>query len=141
MHKQQGSALVEFALVLPFLLILSFVITELGRAYYQYNTLAKSVRESVRFLSVRSPNVDVGLAKNIIVYGNPSGTGTVQLPGLSLANVADPSWKSVGTYPTFNTVTIVVSNFSYIPMVSSVFGVNLPTITFSPIQATMRSPS
>jgi Flp pilus assembly protein TadG len=141
MRRQQGSALVEFALVLPLLLILSIVITEMGRAYYQYNTLAKSVREAARFLSVRSPGVDIALAKNIIVYGNPAGGSNVQLAGLSTANIADPIWKAVGTYPAINTVTITVSNFSFTPIVSSVFGIDLPSVVFSPIKATMRSPS
>jgi hypothetical protein len=140
MKRQQGSALVEFALVLPLLLILSFVITELGRAYFQYNTLAKSVREAARFLSVRSPGVDVGLAKNIILYGNPGGSGNYQLPALSTAKI-DPTWQSLGSYPAINTVTIVVSNFSFTPIVSSVFGITLPTVVFSPIKATMRSPT
>lgn len=140
MKRQQGSALVEFALVLPLLLILCFVITELGRAYYQYNTLAKSVREAARFLSVRTPGVDVDLAKNIILYGNPGGSGNYQLAALSAAKI-DPTWKSLGSYPAITTVTIVVSNFSFTPIVSSVFGIALPTVVFSPIKATMRSPT
>jgi Flp pilus assembly protein TadG len=41
--KQQGLAIVEFALVLPFMLLWLFAIAELGRAFYEYNTLAKAV--------------------------------------------------------------------------------------------------
>ena len=41
--KENGTALVEFALVLPLLLILTFITTEFSRALYQYNTLTKSV--------------------------------------------------------------------------------------------------
>ena len=51
--KQNGVALVEFALVLPLLLILTFITTEFGRALYQYNTIAKSLRDASRYLSAQ----------------------------------------------------------------------------------------
>src|SRR5438067_4186062 len=102
MKRQQGVAMVEFALILPMLLILTFTVTELGRAFYQYNVLAKSVREAARYLSVRSPGTDLGLAKNIIVYGKPSGGSSPVLTGLALSNVPDPTYGSSGTFPIVN---------------------------------------
>jgi Flp pilus assembly protein TadG len=141
MKRQQGVALVEFALLLPFMLTMTFMVTEIGRAYYQYNTLAKSVREAARYLSVRAPNVDVNKARNIVVYGNPNGTGKPLALGLSLSNVPDPTWGTTGAYPALNTVTISVTGYRYVPLVSNVFGRAFNTITFGPIQATMRSPS
>lgn len=141
MKRQQGVALVEFALLLPFMLVLTFTVTEIGRAYYQYNTIAKSVREAARYLSVRAPNVDVDKARNIVVYGNPNGQGAPLALGLSLSNVPAPTWSTTGSYPALNTVTISVTQYQYVPLVSSVFGMAFKTLTFSPIQATMRSPS
>jgi len=141
MKRQQGSALVEFALLLPFMLVLTFTVTEIGRAYYQYNTIAKSVREAARYLSVRAPNVDVDKARNIVVYGNPNGTGTALARGLNLSYVPSPTWSTTGSYPAMNTVTISVTGYKYVPLVSSVFGLAFQTLTFGPIQATMRSPS
>lgn len=41
--RQHGVALIEFAFVLPLLLVLSLISTELGRAVYRYNTTAKVV--------------------------------------------------------------------------------------------------
>lgn len=141
MKRQQGVAVVEFALLLPFMLILIFTVTEIGRAYYQYNAIAKSVREGVRYLSVRPKNIDVDKARNIVVYGNANGTGSPIALGLSLANVPAPTWGTTGSYPDMNTVTIGVTGYTYVPLVSSVFGVVFNNITFGPIQATMRSPS
>ena len=141
MKRQQGVALVEFALLLPFMLTMVFMVTEIGRAYYQYNTIDKSVREAARYLSVRAPNVDVDKARNIVVYGNPAGRGTPLAMGLSLSNVAVPTWGTTGNYPALNTVTIGVTGYSYVPLVSNVFGRAFNIITFGPIQATMRSPS
>jgi Flp pilus assembly protein TadG len=141
MKRQQGVALVEFALLLPFMTAMIFMVTEIGRAYYQYNTIAKSVREAARYLSVRAPNVDVDKARNIVVYGNPNGTGKPLALGLSLSNVPVPTWGTTGTYPALSTVTISVSGYRYVPLAGNVFGIAFNTITFGPIQATMRSPS
>jgi Flp pilus assembly protein TadG len=138
---QRGVALVEFALVLPLVLVMTCVTTELGRAYYQYNTITKSVREAARYLSVRTAGVDEINAKNIVVYGNPDAVGSPIVAGLTLANVSIPPRGTVGSYPILNTVTVTVSGYTFIPMVSSVFGFNLNNIAFGAIQATMRSPS
>lgn len=141
MKRQQGTAMVEFALVLPMLLILIFTVTELGRAFYQYNVLAKSVREAARYLSVRSPGVDVDKAKNILVYGKPGGGSSPVVPGLSLSNVPDPVWSSAGAFPAFNTVTVSITGYRFTPLAASVFGIGFSNIVFSPIRATMRSPT
>lgn len=133
--------MVEFALVLPVLLVLTFTVTELGRAFYQYNVLAKSVREAARYLSVRAAGVDVDKAKNIIVYGKPAGGTDPVVPGLSLSNVPDPVWSYTGTYPAINTVTVTVTGYRFTPLASSVFGIGFNNIVFSPIRATMRSPT
>lgn len=47
----KGAAMIEFAIVLPFLLIVIVGVLELGLILIQDNTLNKSVRESARYLS------------------------------------------------------------------------------------------
>ncbi len=74
-NRQSGVALVEFALVLPLLLLMTFVVTEYSRALYQYNTLTKSVRDAARYLSMQDPGTRIAQAKNLVVYGNPAGSG------------------------------------------------------------------
>lgn len=141
MKKQEGTALIEFALILPLLIILVFLTTEFGRAYYQYNTIAKSVRQAARYLSMRSPNVDVDKARNIVVYGNTAGTGTPLVPGLSLSNVPTPTWSTTGSYPTLNTVTVTVTGYTFVPIVKGVSWIAFDDIAFGSIQATLRSPT
>jgi hypothetical protein len=141
MRRERGVALVELALIVPLVMALVFITTEFGRAYYEYNTIAKSVREAARYLSVRVPGVDVAKAKNIVVYGNPAGQGTPVLRGLSLSNVPDPTYGVAGSFPALSTVTITVTGYTFKPMFTQVFGLSLTTIAFSPISATMRSPS
>lgn len=144
MKRQQGAAIVEFALILPFLLVLTFTVTELGRAYYQYNVLVKSVREAARYLSTRTAGspTEIARAKKIIFYGNPSGGNNAILPGLSMTtNIPDPVWSTAGAFPAINTVTVSVINYKFVPLAVSVFGFNFNSIVFSPIRATMRSPT
>ncbi|MEO7493431.1 MAG: TadE/TadG family type IV pilus assembly protein [Massilia sp.] len=139
-RSQHGSALVEFALVLPILLLLSMMTIEFGRAVHRYNCTAKVVRDAVRYLSTQTPGTHATEARNLIVYGNVGGTGSPLDPALTTSNVATPTWQSAGSAPLINTVTVRVTGYQFTPMVASVFGTALPAITFNDISATMRSP-
>jgi Flp pilus assembly protein TadG len=138
--RQKGVALVEFALVLPLLLLLTLLATELGRAVYRYNTTAKAVRDAVRYLSVQTPGTHVTEARNLVVYGNVAGTGPLLDTALTTANVPAPTWQAAGSDPVINTVTVRVSGYQFRPLVAAMFGARFTTITFSDIRATMRSP-
>jgi Flp pilus assembly protein TadG len=50
-RQSKGAVLVEFTIVLPLFLIVIVFVLELGMLFIQDNTLNKSVRESVRYLS------------------------------------------------------------------------------------------
>ncbi len=54
MKNERGQALIEFALTLPMLLVVMFMITEFGRALFQYNLLAQASREGARVAVVNS---------------------------------------------------------------------------------------
>ena len=143
--RQNGMAIVEFALILPFLLLLSMVTTEFGRAIYQYNGIVKSLRGAVRYLSIQSPNTRITEARNLVVFGNVAGTGSALVPGLSVANVVTPIWQTTGADPLINTVKITVTGYKFRPLVTSVFGVTFSDVNgdipYGDISATMRSPS
>lgn len=146
--KQHGVALVEFALVLPLLLLLSFTVTEYGRALYQYNTLTKSVRDAARYLSTQNPGTKITEAKNLVVYGTlkPDNNSRPLALGLSTTQVPDPVWALAGSNPVINTVTVRIgdgikgssASYTFVPLFASAFGVDFGNITFAPISATMR---
>ncbi len=48
LRRSQGQSLVEFALVLPVLLLIVFGILDFGRAIYEYNTVADAARQANR---------------------------------------------------------------------------------------------
>lgn len=140
-HQQQGAALIELALSIPFMIMLSMIVIEFGRALYEYNTVTKSVRDAVRYLSVQMPNTLCANAQNLVVYGTTT-TGTQPLaPGLKTSAVSC-SWQTTGALPVINTVTVTVTGYHFTSPVSGVFGLQLFTnggINFGNITATMRT--
>lgn len=138
-RNQAGAALIEFALVLPILLILSLVVIEVGRALLAYGELTKSVRDAARYLSMQTPGTRLNEARNLVVYGNTAGSGSAMVTGLSPANVPDPSWQQAGSVPEITTVTVKVTGYTFQPMIASAFGLTFGPIPFNAISATMRS--
>jgi hypothetical protein len=157
MNRQKGVAAVELALVLPLLLIITFITTEFGRALYQYNIISKSVRNAVRYLSMQDPSIattdpekKVDIAKNLVVYGIPAvevpaGAASPLANGLELSQVSNPTWAPFGSNPTINTVTIKVTGYKFRLLIPSAFGLQFGDangeITFGDISATMRAQS
>ena len=87
-RDERGLQLVEVTIVIPILLMLFASTAEFGRYFYEYTTLAKAARVGTRYLST-APTIaaEDTTAKNIVVYGNPAGSGTPILPGLATTNV------------------------------------------------------
>ncbi len=55
--RQRGQSLVEFALVLPLLVLILMGILDFGRAFYAYSVVANSAREGAR-VGVVAPTTD-----------------------------------------------------------------------------------
>lgn len=95
--RQRGTATVEFAIVLPLLLVLMFATAELGRLISQYNTLTQSVRDAVRYAAAAAAADSTGLVLitpqlqsavgNLVATGTVDGSGSPLLPGLSASAV------------------------------------------------------
>ena len=146
--QERGAALIELALIMPLLLLLTFITTEFGRAMYEYNSVVKATRDAVRYLSVQTPGTHITEARNLMVYGNTAGTGTPLARGLSLTNVPAGScctWQTVGANPIINTVTVRITSYTFHSLFPSVMGIVFADangdIVFSDITATMRAPS
>lgn len=131
---QRGVAAIEFALVLLFLIPLAFGITELGRAFYQYNTLAKATRDGARVLA-SGGSANVAKAKCLTVYGDPNCTGEPLLPGLSqeIVQVTYDQSASDGTV-TITVASVTVDGFTFVSLIPGVIG----NMTFGPISTKMR---
>ena len=87
-RSERGIQLVEVAIVVPIFLMLFGATAEFGRYFYEYTTLAKAARGGVRYLVVNTvTGTNDTIAKNIVVYGNPGGTGTPILTNLDTSQV------------------------------------------------------
>ena len=64
-HKK-GAAIVEFALVVPLLLLLLWGIVDIGRAFYTLNNLASAVREGARTAAVMATNPTIAANTTLI---------------------------------------------------------------------------
>src|SRR5215831_14971877 len=87
-RRNDGTQMIEFAIVFPVLLLLFAGTAELGRLFYTYTTLAKATRGGARYLSLA---VDVSgsttAAKNLVMCGNPAGCGGAGQPAVIVPNL------------------------------------------------------
>ena len=94
---EDGQSLVEFALVLPLLLLLITGLFDVARATWQENTLAYAAREGTRYA---------------IVHGSGSVDGTVVYPGYDQPVVDAVRNAAVGV-PTVSVVVTWVDSGCY----------------------------
>ncbi|MBW5447514.1 pilus assembly protein [Cohnella sp. CFH 77786] len=70
---QKGQSLVEFALVLPLLLLLICGIVDLGRLLFAYSSLNMTAQEAVRLGGLGKTDAEItDYAKSHLVIGDPS---------------------------------------------------------------------
>jgi hypothetical protein len=142
-RAEDGTQMIEFAIVFPILLLLFAGTAELGRLFYTYTTLAKATRGGARYLSlVADVNTSTTAGKNIVMCGNAAGCGgagqpAVILPNLQASNivVTPPATGGVAT----KYVKVEITNYTYQPLVfdlSAMTGGNF-NITLTP-STTMR---
>jgi Flp pilus assembly protein TadG len=80
--RERGTALIEFTLILPLLLLLTVAAVDLGRAFYVKNMVEQAAREGAR-LRVVTSSADSSLVRSRVqTVLAPSG---VSLTGLSIA--------------------------------------------------------
>jgi len=156
-RRDDGTQMIEFAIVFPVLLLLFAGTAELGRLFYTYTTLAKATRGSARYLSLVTDTSWSGtscqtgsvtlqmscttVGKNMVMCGNAGGCGgagqpAVILPNLTAANIVITPPPASGT-PRF--FTVAITSYSYQPLV---FNLNAMTggnfnLTLTP-STTMR---
>lgn len=114
-RDEQGLQLVEAAIVIPIFLLLFAATAEFGRFFYEYTTLAKAARAGTRYMVTNPLTAEhKEIAKNLIVYGNPEGTGEPVLTGLSKSHVVISTAGGVAILP--HTVTIEIEGYQFQPL-------------------------
>jgi len=141
---QRGVATIEAAFLLIPLIILLLGIAELGRVFYQYNTIAKATRDGARYLSMMAPGTGHATARCLVVTGSASCAGSPLVEGLDVAQVSicdattcpatHANVEADGGVPVMNLVTVTVTGYRSANFVQVV----LPFFDFEPISTTMR---
>ena len=140
--KSTGVAAVELALLLPALIALVLGMLEFGRAIYHYDQLVQRVRQSTRYLCTGQPDdaQRQQAARNMVVYGNPQGVGTEQVPGLNasmvriLEPVNDAGVRQIATgQGTVSLVSVSIQGYQYTPLIWPA----MPFMRYAPISVTL----
>jgi hypothetical protein len=131
--RQHGVAAVEFALLMLYLAPPTFAGIELGRMFYEYNTLVKSTRQAVRAVSLAG-SAGEAAARCLAAYGKSTCSGSRLLDGLAPTDVIF----------VYDTVSIGVANVpvARVEIPGYIFVSRLswlvPNIPFPTFSATMR---
>jgi Flp pilus assembly protein TadG len=107
-RNERGAAAIEFALVLPLLVLLFVGIAEMGRLYYLQATLSGAAREGARVMALQN---DAGAARTAV----KTAAGTVAVSDAQI--VVSPATGNCLS-PTLATISITFTT----PLVTSMFG-------------------
>lgn len=135
--RQGGVAAVEFALLLTILVPLTFAGIEMGRLFYEYNTLLKSTRQAARAMALVAGAAEEDTASCLAVTGQPvpdcDGDPSL-LDGLSTGNVFFVYGTASNGVDDFPVVRVEIRNYAFVSLLSWV----VPSVTFGPLGTTMR---
>jgi Flp pilus assembly protein TadG len=89
LRDQNGSALIEFTIIAPFLLSLIFGIAEFGRFLYQYQMVLEGLRDAGRYLARLDANdaTNQSNAANLATTGTIDGSGDPRVDGWEAGDI------------------------------------------------------
>ena len=90
--SRRGNAMIEFALASLILIPLFLGAFQFGYTFYVYNLLCSQIRAAARYGSIRAFYAADSAkyytaVKNVVLYGNAAGTGTLIEPGMTASNI------------------------------------------------------
>ena len=123
-NRRNGSATVEFALILPLFALMLYGMTEFGRAWFTMHVITNATREGARKAIIQgSTTTDV--QNTINNYFSASGLNTAYT---SIVTRVNNNIANVSTAVTNDTVSVTV-NYNFQVLTGSI----IPTLTSLPI--------
>ena len=111
LRSDDGGALAELAILVPFLAVMLGGVCEFGRYFQNYTTLSKATRTASRYLSNHELNAtEIARAKNLMLCGKLTCAAgdRALLSGFTTGNVCIESTTESPTSPKVKTVTVKV---------------------------------
>ena len=100
-RAEAGTALIEFALVLPILLVLAMGMIDFGRAFHLKGLLDQAAREGARIAVVTTPDLDLVTARvNSVLGSGGASPGTIAVVGPDPAQMVTVTVTSTFTFIT-----------------------------------------
>lgn len=121
--NDDGTILAEALLVIPVVTIFAVGILEFGNVFWQRHLLEVGVRDAARYWSRCKPTFSPcsqSIAKNIALYGNPEGAGSLRVPNWSGEDAVTILPSVPVTNPSSGDTVVVTGTMDYAP--SPVFG-------------------
>ena len=125
-HRTRGQSLVEFALILPILLILMLGILDFGRAIFAYNSVSNGARSGARVAIVNQDIDEITAAVEAEAYGldgvdvtfDPNVEGSADCPSIGCVIEVGVSTEYIPATPIFSQLvgSITVSSESQMPI-------------------------
>jgi hypothetical protein len=107
--REDGGALAELAIIVPFLAVMLAGVSEFGRYFQNYTALSKATRNASRYLSNHNlTDAELARAKNLVICGKLTcgKDDRATVSGLTAANVCLESTKESKESAKVLTVTV-----------------------------------
>jgi Flp pilus assembly protein TadG len=117
-HPESGVALVEFAFVLPILLVLAMGMLDFGRAFHTKSLLDQAAREGARVAVVTTPDLDIVTDRvNAVLASGGIAPTSVTVDGPDAANMVTVTVNATFTFITPGVFALVGGDYgNTIPM-------------------------
>lgn len=131
--NERGSTLVEFAIAMTIFVTAMFAVLEFGRALWVHNALTDAARRGARYATLHA-QTDAASVKNVVVYGNPEGSGQPMLNNLN-TGIVNVDYDNFGLND--GTVSVSIDEYQF-QFVIPIFGT---TITMPSYKTTLTAES
>src|SRR5678816_1871974 len=118
--NQIGSTLVEFSIAATIFITAMFAVVEFGRALWVHNALTDAARRGARYATMHT-QASSAEVKNVVVYGNPEGSGQAMLNNLS-TGIVNVDYNNFGLND--GTVSVSITDYEF-QFVIPIFGASI----------------
>jgi Flp pilus assembly protein TadG len=118
--NERGSTLVEFAIGVTIFVTAMFAVMEFGRALWVHNALTDAARRGARYATLHT-QADAASVKNVVVYGNPEGSGQPMLNNLN-TGIVNVDYNNFGLND--GTVSVSIDEYQF-QFVIPIFGTSI----------------